>query len=55
MSLIHTGELNGINVFEYLVAVLRHCEQSAACPADWMPWTYEATLARETGGPDPPA
>lgn len=55
MSLIHTGELNGINVFEYLVAVLRHREQSAACPADWMPWTYEVTLARETGGPDPPA
>jgi transposase len=55
MSLIHTGELNGINVFEYLVAVLRHREQSAACPAHWMPWTYQATLARETCGPDPPA
>ena len=55
MSLIHTGELNGINVFEYLVAVLRHREQSAACPADWMPWTYQTTLARITGGPDPPA
>jgi transposase len=55
MSLIHTAELNGINVFEYLLAVLRHREQSAACPADWMPWTYQATLARITRGPDPPA
>jgi hypothetical protein len=55
MSLIHTAELNGVNVFEYLVAVLRHAEQSAACPADWMPWTYQATLARMTRGPDPPA
>jgi len=55
MSLIHSAELNGINVFEYLVALLRHREHSAACPADWMPWTYQATLARMTRGPDPPA
>jgi len=55
MSLIHTAELNGINVFEYLVAVLRHREECAARPADWMPWTYQATLARLTGGPGPPA
>ena len=55
MSLIHTAELNQVNVFEYLVAVLRHRKQSAACPADWMPWNYQATLARMTRGPDPPA
>jgi transposase len=55
MSLIHTAELNGINVFEYLVAVLRHREECAARPADWMPWTYQATLARLTCGPGPPA
>jgi transposase len=54
MSLIHTGELNKINVFEYLVAVLRHAAQSAVCPADWMPWTYEATLAHIARGPEPP-
>jgi transposase len=55
MSLIHTGELHGINVFDYLVAVLRHREESAARPADWMPWNFQATLARLTCGPDPPA
>jgi len=55
MSLIHTAELNGINVFEYLVAVLRHREECAARPGDWMPWTYQATLARLSCGPDPPA
>lgn len=55
MSLIHTAELNGVNVFEYLVAALRHRKQSAACPADWMPWTYQSTLARLARGPDPPA
>lgn len=37
MSLIHTAELNGIKVFEYLVAVLRHREEGAARPGDWMP------------------
>jgi hypothetical protein len=54
MSLIHTAELNGINAFDYLVAVLRHPQESAARPADWMPWTYQATLARLSGGADPP-
>jgi transposase len=55
MSLIHTADLNGVNVFEYLVAVLRHRKESAACPADWMPWNYQATLARLARGPDPPS
>lgn len=54
MSLIHTAELNGINAFDYLVAVLRHPKESAACPTDWMPWTYQATLTRLRGGADPP-
>ncbi len=54
MSLIHTAELNGVNAFDYLVAVLRHPKESAACPTDWMPWTYQATLARLGGGADPP-
>jgi transposase len=54
MSLIHTAELNGVNAFDYLVAVLRHPKESSACPADWMPWTYQATLARLSGGADPP-
>jgi hypothetical protein len=55
MSLIHTAELNGVAPFEYLVALLRHAEEVCANPSDWMPWTYRATLARRTAGPDPPA
>ena len=54
MSLIHTAELNNVNAFDYLVAVLRHPKESAACPTDWMPWTYQSTLARLVGGADPP-
>ena len=46
MSLIHTAQLRGENPFEYLVAVLRNEKAVAECPADWLPWTYRATLAR---------
>lgn len=46
MSLIHTAERCGVNSFEYLVAVLRHHERAGASPADWMPWSYAATMAR---------
>ena len=55
MSLIHTAELNHIEPFDYLVALQRHATALAASPADWMPWNYQATLARSTAGPDPPA
>lgn len=46
MALIHTAELRHENPFEYLTAVLRNERAVAANPADWLPWTYRATLAR---------
>lgn len=46
MSLIHTAELRGENPFEYLTAILRNDKAVAERPADWLPWTYRATLAR---------
>jgi transposase len=45
MSLIHTCELNGVNPFDYLTALLRHSDDVAAAPAAWMPWNYQANLA----------
>ena len=54
MSLIHTAELNHIAPFDYLVALQRNAPAVAANPADWMPWTYQATLAQSGAGPDPP-
>lgn len=58
MSLIHTAELRGENAFDYLTEVQRHARAAADHPADWMPWTYRATLARlaehETGARAPP-
>ncbi len=43
MSLIHTCELNGVETFEYLVAVLRNHAAAAKHPAAWMPWNYPGT------------
>ena len=45
-SLIHTAELHSVNPFEYLTEVLRHSALAATEPGDWLPWTYQATLAR---------
>jgi hypothetical protein len=42
MSLIHTCELNGVNSFEYLVALQRNATHVAASPAEWMPWNFDA-------------
>ena len=46
MSLIHTAELNGEKPWEYLVALLRHAENVAEAPGEWMPWNYRETLTR---------
>ena len=54
MSFIHTAELNGVNPFDYLVALQRHHDDVAEYPADWMPWNYHEALARLAGGPAPP-
>ena len=45
MSLIHTCELNDVNPFDYLTQLQKHAETAALCPADWMPWNYQQTLA----------
>ena len=46
MSLIHTAEIGGVDPFPYLVALLRHHQQVAENPGDWMPWNYTATVER---------
>ena len=54
MSLIHTCEMNGVNPFEYLIALQKYAEELAKNPADWMPWNYRATLP-QSGISHPPA
>ena len=46
MTLIYSAELNGADPFDYLVVLQRHAGQVAESPADWMPWSYQATLDR---------
>jgi hypothetical protein len=55
MSLIHTAELNGVQAFDYLVALMRHAENVARAPAAWMPWNYrEAVTALQAETTDKP-
>jgi transposase len=44
MSLIHTAELNGVDPFPYLVALLENHDDVVARPANWMPWNYTTAL-----------
>ena len=46
MSLIHTCELNDVNPFKYLTALLLHGEDLKQNPSAWMPWNYRDTLTR---------
>jgi hypothetical protein len=55
LSLIHTAQLNGVSAQQYLLALLRHRREVAERPGEWMPWNFQATLARLEAGPGPPA
>jgi transposase len=44
MSLIHTAELNRVNPFDYLAALLRNARKVLADAEAWMPWNYRAAL-----------
>jgi hypothetical protein len=45
MSLIHTCQLNGVNPFDYLIALEKHGEQVRQQPTHWLPWCYQQTMA----------
>ena len=44
-SFIHTCELNEVNPFEYLTALLRNSAKAGQNPEKWMPWNYTASLS----------
>jgi hypothetical protein len=35
-----------VNPLDYLTELLRHTEELAAKPAEWMPWNFRETLER---------
>jgi transposase len=47
MSLIHTCQLNGVNSFEYLVALLRNAAEVAASPR----WIWRRAPVRGSSSP----
>jgi len=56
MTLIYSAELNDADPFDYLVTLLRHADEVATSPRDWLPWNYQDnTPARRTTGKDPPS
>lgn len=44
MALIHTSELNDVNPFDYLVALLKNFRKVAKASNLWMPWNYKENL-----------
>ncbi|MFW5741223.1 MAG: IS66 family transposase [Myxococcota bacterium] len=46
LALIHTTLMHGGNPWKYLTALFVHHKQVEAAPQDWLPWNYEASLAR---------
>ncbi len=40
MTLIHTAELNGVEPFRYLVALMRNADAVAKEPTAWLPRNY---------------
>jgi len=50
MSLIHTcrlnGVINGVNPFEYLLALAIHAEAVKLIPQAWLPWNYPKSAPR---------
>lgn len=46
MTLIYSAEINAVDPFDYLVTLLRHADQAAESPGDWMPWNYRPAVER---------
>ena len=44
MSLLHTCQLNGVNPFDYLMALVEHAPRVEQDPAQWLPWNYHQAL-----------
>jgi hypothetical protein len=45
MALIHTCRLNGVNPFDYLLAIATHAEAVKLIPKAWLPWNYSKSAA----------
>lgn len=48
MSLVQTCRSNGVNPFDYMMAVIRNAIMAKADPGRWMPWNYQTALAEQS-------
>ena len=48
MSLVETCRANGVNPFDYMMAVVRHPVAAKTDPGRWMPWNFQTVLAEQT-------
>lgn len=53
MTVIETCRANGVNPFDYMLAVVRNADGVRATPGTWMPWNYDQ--ARPSEAPPTPA
>jgi len=44
MTLIHTCRLNGVNPFDYLMAIATAADSLRLVPKSWLPWNYPKSL-----------
>ena len=54
MTVIETCRANGVNPFDYMLAIVRNPKAVRADPGRWMPWNYEQATAGESGDPPTP-
>jgi transposase len=48
MSVVQTCRSNGVNPFDYMMAVIRNATQAKADPRHWLPWNYQTALAEQS-------
>jgi transposase len=48
MSVTETCRTNGVNPFEYMLAVVGNAAAAKANPQKWMPWNFQVALAEST-------
>ena len=46
LAVIETCRANGVNPFEYMLAIVRNPKAVRAEPGRWMPWNYEQVHGR---------
>ena len=48
MSVVQTCRSNGVNPFDYMMAVIRNATVAKADPGRWLPWNYQTALADQS-------